>query len=105
MFRKVIFSLALLASVPALAATPQLDQAPTQRVSYADLDVNTAAGAMKLQQRVKYAIRAVCPGMQSADLHLRRLGLQCAQNARNAAQVQIAALSHTRGTELASASR
>ena len=55
------------AAAPAFAASPQ--QAQTRAVSYADLDLSSAAGRARLEQRLATAVRAVCGRAAPTDLN------------------------------------
>jgi len=54
------------AAGPALAAPPAPE---TRIVSYADLDLSSAAGRARLEQRVGAAVRAVCGRAAPTDLN------------------------------------
>lgn len=56
------------AATPAFAQRPH-DQAPSLRVSYANLDVTTSQGAEELMQRINDAARNVCGGASAASSH------------------------------------
>ena len=56
------------AAGPALAAPPAA-AAQTRVVSYADLDLSSAAGRARLDQRVGAAVRAVCGRAAPTDLN------------------------------------
>jgi len=62
----------------------QADEAPSVHVSYADLNLSSAAGAKALYQRINVAANEVCP-KDSRDLALKQLHLSCMQEAVAAA--------------------
>jgi UrcA family protein len=70
MFRTILASLLLLASASAVHAQTE-DSAPTVLVNYADLNINTPAGAAALVSRLDHATRVAC---DEADLNWRDLG-------------------------------
>jgi UrcA family protein len=51
---------AALAATSAAAETVVVTAAPTAKVSYADLDLNSAAGQARLQQRIRGAAGDLC---------------------------------------------
>jgi UrcA family protein len=71
---------ALAASLAAAAATPAV-AAPSvpgvRTVSYADLDLSSAAGRGRLDQRVAAAVRAVCGTAAPADLRAAEAVRDC----------------------------
>ena len=63
---KLIFALAALAAVtaaPAIAGVPR--DGATRIVRYSDLDLGSAAGRARLEQRIDAAVRDVCVGAPS----------------------------------------
>ena len=66
-------SLALVAVLGVLGASPTLaDETPRGiKVSYADLDLSTAAGAATLYSRIRGAARQVCGPEGVLDYHMR----------------------------------
>jgi|HubBroStandDraft_1064217.scaffolds.fasta_scaffold315551_2 UrcA family protein len=46
-------------------------------VKYGDLDINSAAGAEKLYERLRQAAAQVCPQVSSLDLPSHQAGLRC----------------------------
>jgi len=73
----------------ALASDPATD-APTVRVEYGDLNMNTRAGAEALHQRLRVAARSVCPDTTSRNLRTSIAGRQCVADAVNRAVADIA---------------
>ncbi|MCW3838450.1 UrcA family protein [Sphingomonas canadensis] len=52
-----------------IAAAPAIAQdAPVARVSYADLDLGSAAGRAQLEHRIQAAVRLVCEDPKTRDL-------------------------------------
>lgn len=74
-----------------LAVPAQATEAPRRTVSYADLNLASAAGRATLEQRVQNAVRAVCPAATNtlADL---RAAANCRRDALAGAQNKVAAL-------------
>lgn len=70
MLRTILASLLLLASAGAVHAQAD-DTAPTVVVKYADLNINTPAGAAALVDRLERAVRVSCDG---TNLDRRDLG-------------------------------
>ena len=62
------------AASPALAAPPE---AQTRIVSYADLDLGSAAGRARLEARIDRAVRAVCGRAAIKDLNALDQVLEC----------------------------
>jgi UrcA family protein len=82
MFRTVLASLVLLASASAVHAQAY-DAAPTVDVKYADININTTAGAEALVVRLDRAARVACDG---SNLDMRDLGrVQAFNTCRQAA--------------------
>ncbi|MFC3713200.1 UrcA family protein [Sphingoaurantiacus capsulatus] len=80
-------------SLAGVTATARAAPAPTQSVSYADLDLSSAAGVDSLNRRVRAAAKAVC-----GDAPARR-GL--AETIKIERCVDGAVESHKRGTTTA----
>ena len=78
MLKPILFAAATLAS--ALSAVPVFAKpiAPEVRVvSYADLDVSTAAGQARLEHRIQAAVREVCGEAAGVDLTRRQAVREC----------------------------
>jgi len=68
--------------VSALAASSgRLDDPPSRKVKYADLDLNRDAGVAALFSRIKTAAREVCEPMDVFFLNLVRQQYNCSQDA------------------------
>jgi UrcA family protein len=65
-FHRVFVAAALVAGFGAAAQAADL---PQVHVNYADLNVNTAAGATILYQRIRHAADQVCPTFIERDLN------------------------------------
>jgi UrcA family protein len=67
---RFLFAVAALAAAaglsPAAASVPR--DAGTRIVRYADLDLSSAAGRARLEQRIGAAVRAVCGDAAAGDL-------------------------------------
>ena len=95
MFRTpLLFAASLLASAtllagaaaPAIAAPPA---AQTRIVSYADLDLSSAAGRVRLDQRIGSAVRDVCGRAAPADLNAIAQVVACRAEALGDATAQL----------------
>lgn len=88
-----------LAILPTVATAAPRGEAPlSAKVNYSDLDLSTAAGKARLNQRIKYAIRQVCQRPSSGDLRATADFNKCADQARAATQKGVAlALNGPRG--------
>jgi len=80
-------SLIAAAALCAVASAPTFAQAQDadvlqHHVSYADLDLSTAAGVATFNQRIDQAVVQVCPGSNEHDLHALRLTQTCRETAR-----------------------
>ena len=82
----------LLAAQGSLAGSPL--EPKTVRVSYADLNVNSSAGAAVLYRRIRRAADAVCDAGYSRDLLRMQITQQCVRSAIDHAigQVNLPAL-------------
>ncbi|MEH3121317.1 MAG: UrcA family protein [Sphingomonas phyllosphaerae] len=88
-----------LALLPSVAAADANRVALTARVAVHDLDLTTDAGQRQFRRRVDYAAAMICgSGMNLRD---RLDVLRCHSEMRKDAQVRLAALTRTRGVELA----
>jgi UrcA family protein len=72
------------------------DALPTQKVSYADLDISKAAGAKTLYRRIEAAARQVCAVDYTKDLDVAARNRGCMKQAIDGAvnSVDSAALSN-----------
>lgn len=78
MLKPILIAAATLAA--AITASPVLAKpiAPTVRtISYADLDLTSAAGRTRLDRRIEAVIRDLCGDAQSVDLSRRRAVREC----------------------------
>jgi UrcA family protein len=66
MVRAFLFGIAVLASSPLFAEIPSSDGPLTARVSYADLNLANPAGQKTFHARIKRAVIAVCPELNSS---------------------------------------
>ena len=96
--RKIIISSAIAAASLAVIATPASaqDQPPTEVVSFADLDIGTDQGMETLQNRVRLAVRKVCPAAEYGPVSRTLAARRCSDFAMEDAQQQISHL--RRGT-------
>ena len=67
---------ALAAGTTAFAAAPA-DEAPSVKVSFADLNLSTTEGADALYRRITVAARQVCPDSWSRDLAVFAASKHC----------------------------
>ncbi|HEV7356939.1 MAG TPA: UrcA family protein [Steroidobacteraceae bacterium] len=63
------------------ASTGRLDDLPSRKVKYGDLDLNRDAGVAALYSRIKTAAREVCQPMDIFFLNLVRQQYSCSQGA------------------------
>ena len=88
MLKPILFVAATLAS--AITATPVFAKpvAPAVRtVSYADLDLSTAAGRNRLEHRIQAAVRDVCGEASGVDLARRQSVRDCIVETRASVQL------------------
>lgn len=78
----------LVAATPAFGADLVVN-APTARVSYADLDLSSRAGVTKLVRRVTTAAERLCVGIGIETLASRLDGLTCRRATIDAAAPQV----------------
>lgn len=72
----IAFGLAALVNLAPSVAIAQ-DRGPTERVSYADLDLTSPAGVEVLDRRLDRAVKRVCGSPAAASLHTQRRIAQC----------------------------
>ncbi|HMI19712.1 MAG TPA: UrcA family protein [Sphingomonas sp.] len=105
MFRTIMTSIALLASVPA-SATPNEAITQTRHVGYSDINLSTAAGRAKLDRRLRLAAHQVCQDPYDREL-LPYTDPDCVKKTLQSARVQMASVvDHVnQPTQIASADR
>src|SRR5690349_16365771 len=87
---KNIVLVSLLGTI-ALQAAPASAQTVSKRVSYADLDLATAAGQKTLERRISRAVREVCGrGMGAISAYDIVSTSRCMAEARNSTRDQFA---------------
>jgi len=94
MFRSTLTA-AVLAGVAAsstVSAQTIVDDAPTVRVHYADLDLSQQSGMKILRHRVAMAVNTVCPFPLSGDMGDMMANARCRAQAIHGADQQIAAI-------------
>ena len=103
--RHLILSGAILAAVCAVPAASQRgDDGPSERVSFADLDLESEAGRRMLERRVGRASEYACGSYAGKrEHHEIEMIDQCRRRATAAVERQIAAVARSR--EVLSASR
>jgi UrcA family protein len=97
MLKPILFAAAALAS--AITASPVFAKPVTPEVrvvSYADLDLSSAAGRNQLEHRIQTAVREVCGAAPSFDLARRHAVRDCI--AETLATVRLPVASATAGT-------
>lgn len=83
MLKPILFAAATLVSAVSLSpAFAKPAAPPTRIVSYADLDLNTAAGRARLDRRIEAAVRQVCGEATSFDLARRQAVRDCVADTR-----------------------
>lgn len=106
MFKTLFAATALLSTAPAIA-----QQAPTETrsVAYADLDLAGAAGAARLDARLRAAVKSLCPTAAGPSLRELRAVANCRDKAMLSAERQrdaaIAAAREFAAIRLASTAR
>lgn len=90
-----VITLALAVSAPAYAQQPITVEAnpPTVTVSFADLNLHSAAGQTRLQSRVRDAAETLCMDRSVRDIGRTAAGLNCLGRAIASAQPQVERLS------------
>jgi len=73
-YREVLIAAALAAAFVTVAGAADL---PQVHVNYSDLNVNTAAGAAVLYQRIRGAAEQVCPTFLARDLNAEAAAKAC----------------------------
>ena len=90
MLKPILFAAAVLAAAVNVSPAFAKPIAPTVRtVAYADLDLSTAAGRGRLEQRIGAAVRELCGAAPSFDLARRYAVRDCIAETR--ANVQLPA--------------
>lgn len=85
-----IAAAALLTAVPISNAEPVVRH---ERVSYADLDLNTQAGIQTLQRRIRAAVKVVCgPTPELRELNQIRAEQECRYRALQQAAAKVEAV-------------
>ena len=83
MLKPILFAAAVLAAAVNISPAFAKPIAPEVRtVSYADLDLSTAAGRNRLEQRINAAVREVCGAIPSSDLARRHAVRDCIAETR-----------------------
>ena len=90
-------ALALIAT-PVIAQSAVNDGAPTAKVRYDDLNLNTAAGVEALNRRVSEAANEMCGDYDRHELARSALGQACYAKALASARPQISQLVAQTGT-------
>ncbi len=81
---------ALLCAAPTVNAEPVVRH---ERVSYADLDLNTPAGVQTLQRRIRAAVKVVCgPTPELRELNEMRAEQACRYRALQQANAKVEAV-------------
>lgn len=95
-----IIALAFVTASPAAADTPR-----RASLSYAELNLNSEAGAQVLERRIRYAARQACGFRRGPmDLYERAEIRRCVSDAIEQGRSEVAALRDGRAVALASAS-
>ena len=94
---------AALASLTAPAAASEITVQPdtvTVRVSYADLNLASAAGRARLDRRIAGAARSICGNFFPAELEMAALVQTCREDAIASARIPTAVASNGRAVTL-----
>ncbi len=96
------FNAIVAALVLGTATVATAQEAPTANVSYADLNLGTAAGRQMLDQRISIAVKRVCGTGQSLqeDIEVRKCRTSASAAAHDSANLAMIG-----GSQTASASR
>lgn len=86
---KNVIACACLFSATVSSSAFAFDEVEMRRVSYADLDLTTKAGAATLDRRVQRAIREVCGEASSRDVNLMLREKRCRTNALRTVRPQM----------------
>ncbi len=76
-------------ALTAVATSAQAQTAPTSKVFYGDLRLDTAAGQTTLKSRVDTAARRVCDSSSHQDLATRTAAIRCFHDAVTTAMAQV----------------
>lgn len=83
MLKPILFAAATLAAAVTASPVFATPIAPEVRiVTYADLDLSSAAGRARLDRRIEAAVREVCGEASSFDLARRRAVRECVAETR-----------------------
>lgn len=99
MLKPILFAAATLAA--AITASPVFAKpiSPEVRiVSYADLDLSSAAGRIRLEHRIRAAVRDVCGEAANFDLARRRAVRECFAETRASVRLPRAPATGPAGT-------
>lgn len=98
MLKPILFAAATLAAAVSISPAFAKPITPEVRtVSYADLDISTAAGRNRLEQRINAAVREVCgESIPSFDLARRHAVRDCIAETRANVRLPAAAPAGTR---------
>lgn len=88
----ILTAMALAAGGAAAPAMAKYDDQPHVEVAYGDLDLATAEGRERLNNRVESAIRSMCGSGSSVNIRERAAIKACETTARRSAEPQLAAL-------------
>jgi UrcA family protein len=75
------YAATILCSLQPLAARAAEESPPTQRVSFADLDISKPAGAQTLYRRIKAAARQVCQPSVASQRGMSVMEQRCIKQA------------------------
>ncbi|MFM9976675.1 MAG: UrcA family protein [Sphingomonadaceae bacterium] len=89
MTNKAIIACACLFSATFTTSAFAQGETVTRRVSYADLDIMTKAGAATLDRRIARAIRDVCGENSMRDVSQMRREQRCRRSAESAVRPQL----------------
>ena len=83
MLKPILFAAATVVSAVSISPAFAKPIAPQTRiVSYADLDLTTAAGQSRLDRRIEAAVRAVCGEATNFELARRQAVRECVAETR-----------------------
>ena len=97
----LLIAIAAAATFSPSSALAQAD-APTVRVSYADLNLSTPAGRERFERRLAAAVQRVCPFVYARDLAAQQAARSCIAETHADLKQAVASLLKRQGVALAS---
>jgi UrcA family protein len=92
MTKTALFLASVVAAYSAAAFAQPIEQIPSARVSYADLDLGREAGRATLEARVAHAVARLCPMSSGYELAATASYRACRKAAWSSVRPQLAAV-------------